>query len=70
MVRQGLGEANHLDSGQCRKALWAAESSDSESGREIKESPVVGPDLEFTISVRAGRLSLIEKQGHKRDSSK
>lgn len=69
VVRQGLGEANHLDAGQCCKAMWAAESSDSESGGEIKESPVVGPDLEFTISVRVGGLSLIEKQGHKRDSS-
>lgn len=35
---------------------------------EIKELPVVGPDLEFTLSVRAGVLSLIEKQGRKRDS--
>lgn len=41
---------------------------DSESGGEIKELPVVGPDLEFTLSVRAGVLSLIEKQGRKRDS--
>lgn len=35
----------------------------------MKELPAVGSDLELTISDRAGSLSLIEKQGHKYDSS-
>lgn len=50
-----------MGSGQCCKAMWAAESRDSESGGEIKESPVTGPDLEFTISIRAGGLRLYSK---------
>lgn len=55
---------------QGKPIAWTLGNVAKQSGGEIKESPVVGPDLEFTISVRAGSLSLIEKQGHKRDSSK
>lgn len=35
----------------------------------MKEVPAVDPNLEFSISVRAGGVSiLIETQGHKRHS--